>query len=76
MDYPGIQGGVPHLSSQDNRRREEREVAEFINRKKHIKLSELFEDLLNNQLLKAVIEEYYMELLQGVLQYDRVSTLE
>ena len=33
-----------------------REVAEFINRETHIKLSELVEDLLNNQLLKAVNE--------------------
>ena len=31
-----------------------REVAEFINRETHIKLSELVEDLLKKQLLKAV----------------------
>ena len=53
-----------------------REVVEFINRKTHIKLSELVEDLLNNQLLRAVSKEYYMELRQSVLQYDGVSTLE
>ena len=38
--------------------------------------SELVEDLLKNQLLKADREEYYMEIHQGVLQYEGVSTLE
>ena len=42
----------------------------------HIKLPDLVEDLLKNQLLKAVSEEYYMDLRQGVLQYDGVSTSE
>ena len=33
-----------------------REVAEFINRETHIKISELVEELLKNQLLKTFIE--------------------
>ena len=49
---------------------------EFINRETHIKIFELVEELFKNQLLKAVREEYYMELRQGVLQYNGVSTLE
>ena len=53
-----------------------REVAEFINRETQIKLAKLVEELLKNQLLKAVSEEYYMELRQGMLQYDGVSTSE
>ena len=44
-----------------------REVTEFINLDTHIKIAELFEELLKNQLLKAVSEEYYMELRQGVI---------
>ena len=56
--------------------KKKRELAEFINRETHIKLSELAEDLLKNQLLKAVSEEYYMELRQGVLQHNGVSTSE
>ena len=36
----------------------------------------MVEDLLNNKLLKAVSKEYYMELRQGILQYDGVSTSE
>ena len=41
---------------------------EFINRKTHIKIAELVEELIKNQLLKAVRKDYYMELRQGVLQ--------
>ena len=52
-----------------------REVAEFINRETYIKIAKLVEELLKNHLLKAVSEEYYMELRQDVLQYDGVSTL-
>ena len=66
----------PTFSSGATDAEKKREVAEFINRKTHIKLSELVEDLLKNQLLKAISEEYYMELRQGVLQYDGVSTSE
>ena len=53
-----------------------REVAEFINRETHLKIAELVEELLKNQLLKAVIEEYIMELRQGMLHYDGVTTSE
>ena len=35
-----------------------REVAEFINRKTHIKISELVEDLLKIQLLMTVSKDY------------------
>ena len=48
----------------------------FINRKTNIKIAELVKELLKNQLLKAVSEEYYMELRQGVIQYNGVSTSE
>ena len=43
-----------------NNAEKKREVAEFINREIHIKLSELVEDLLKNQLLREVGEEDYM----------------
>ena len=49
---------------------------EFINRETHIKIAQLVEELFKNQLLKAVSKEYYMELRQGVLQYNGVSTSE
>ena len=54
MDSPNIWRYVPHLLRRDNRRRKKREVAEFINRETHIKIAELVEEILNNQLLKAV----------------------
>ena len=53
-----------------------REVAEFINRETHIKIAKLVEEILKNQLLKAVSKEYIMELHQGVLQYNGVTTSE
>ena len=76
MENPDIRRDVPHLLRQGNRRRKEKEVAEFINRETHIKIVELVEEMLKNQLLKEVSEEYYMELRQYVLQYDGVSTSE
>ena len=70
-------GGIyPTFPDGATNAKKKREVTEFITREKNIKLSELVEDLLKNQLLKAVSEEYYMELHQGVLQYDGVSTSE
>ena len=72
--HPG--GCIPNFSARATDAEKKREVAEFISRKTHIKISELAEELLKNQLLKAVSEEYYMKLRQGVLQYDGVSTSE
>ena len=43
------------VGATDNEKK--REVAEFINRETHIKIAELVEELLKNQLLKAVNEE-------------------
>ena len=76
MNNTDIRGGVPHLSAGATDLEKKREVPEFINRETHIKISQLVEELLKNQLLKAVKEEYYIELLQGMLQYDGVSTSE
>ena len=69
-------GMYPTFSVGATDEEKKREVAEFINRKIHIKIVELVEELLKNHLLKAVNEEYYMNLRQGVLQYNGVSTSE
>ena len=66
----------PTFSAGATKAEKKREVTEFINRETHIKISEFVEELIKNQLLEAVSEEYYMELRQGMLQYDRVSTSE
>ena len=73
---PTYRGMYTAFSARATNVEKKREVAEFINRETHIKISELVEELLKNQLLKAVSKEYYMELRQGVLQYDGVSTSE
>ena len=73
---PTSGGMYPTFSDGATDDKKKREVAEFINRETHIKIAELVEELLKNQLLKAVNEEYIMELRQGVFQYDGVTTSE
>ena len=73
---PSSGGMYPTFSVEANDDEKKREVVEFINRKTHIKIAKLVKELLKNQLLKAVSEEYIMELREGVLQYDDVSTSE
>ena len=52
----------PTLSIGATDKEKKREVMEFINRETHIKITKLVKELLKNQLLNAVSEEYYMEL--------------
>ena len=73
---PTSGGMYPTFSVGATNDEKKREVAEFINRETHINIAELVEELLKNQLIKAVREEYIMELRQGVLQYDGVTTSE
>ena len=73
---PTSGGMYPTFSVGATNEEKKREVTEFINRETHIKIAESVEELLKNQLLKAVSEEYYMELRQGVLQYNSMSTSE
>ena len=54
---PASGGMYPTFLSGATNAEKKREVTEFINREKHIKLSDFVKDLLKNQLLKAVIEE-------------------
>ena len=44
----------------------------FIIRERDIKAAKVTEDLLRNQLLNAVDEEYYLELKDSTFRYDRV----
>ena len=46
------------------------EVATFVLTKHNIKKAEVTQELLKNQFLEAVPEEYYLELNVGVLRYD------
>ena len=48
-------------------------VAEFVRDEKGIKTAEATINLLRNQLLEAIDEEYYMELYDNMFRYDRVS---
>ena len=73
---PTSVGMYPTFSDRATNDENKTEVAEFINHKTHIKIAELVKEILKNQLLKAVNKEYIMELRQGVLQYDGVTTSE
>lgn len=48
-------------------------IAEFVRDETGIKTAEVTINLLRNQLLAAVDEEYYMELYDDVFRYDRVE---
>jgi hypothetical protein len=48
-------------------------IAEFVRDETGIKTAETTINLLRNQLLGAVDEEYYMELYDDIYRYDRVS---
>ena len=51
-------------------------IAEFVRDEMGIKTADVTVNLLRNQLLEAVDEEYYMELYDDVFRYDRVSPSE
>jgi len=48
-------------------------IAEFVRDETGIKTNECTINLLRNQLLEAVDEEYYMELYDNIFRYDRVD---
>ena len=48
-------------------------IAEFVRDETGIRTAEVTINLLRNQLLQAVDEEYYMELYDDVFRYDRVQ---
>jgi hypothetical protein len=51
-------------------------IAEFVRDETGIKTAEVTINLLRNQLLEAVDEEYYMELYDDVFRYDRVKPVD
>ena len=70
---PATSGVYPtfHTGATDDEKK--KEIAEFIERETNIKVAEMVEELLKNQFLEAVDEEYIMVLKQGVLRYDGTS---
>jgi hypothetical protein len=51
-------------------------MATFIVVEKAIKVEDVMQNLLRNQVLEAVDPEYYMELEHSIFQYDQVSVME
>ena len=50
-------------------------IAEFISRKTNIKMSEVVDEQLKNQLLDSLPKSFILELCKGSLQYDGSTTL-
>ena len=50
-----------------------REVATFVLTEHNIKKAEVTQELLKNQFLEAIPEDYHLELNAGVLRYDGSS---
>ena len=64
-------GGVYLTSAAGmNDAEKKREVATFVLTEHNITKAEVTQELLNNQFLEAVPEDYYLELNAGVLHYD------
>ena len=51
-------------------------IAEFISRKTSIKMSELVEEQLKNQLLESLPEAFILELCEGSRRYDGSTMFE
>ena len=51
-------------------------MATFIVVEKAIKVEDVMQNLLRNQVLDAIDPEYYMELEHSIFQYDKVSVME
>ena len=70
---PTTQGIFPIFAQGATNAEKRDEVAKFIVREGDIKKAKLTEELLRNQLLKAVEEKYYLELKDRTFRYDRVK---
>ena len=67
-------GGVyPTFAAGMNDAEKKREVATFVLTEHNIKKAEVTQELLKNQFLEAIPEDYYLELNTGVLRYDGLT---
>ena len=73
---PASGGVYPVFPSGATNNEKKKEVAEFIDRKTYIRVADMVEELLKNQFLEAINEDYIIQLRQGVLRYDSVKLLD
>ena len=73
---PASQGAFPTfpLGADDNTKR--KLIAEFLKSEYDIQVVEVVEELLKNQLIEAVDEDYILELKEGISEYSGVSLLD
>ena len=72
-NVPTTAGMFPIFPAGANDDEKKRLIAEFVRDETGIKIAEATINLLRNQLLEAVDEEYYMELYDNIFRYDRVD---
>ena len=70
---PATSGMFPTFPPNSNDATKKRIIAEFVRDETGIKTAEVTINLLRNQLIEAVDEEYYMELYDNIFRYDRVN---
>ena len=69
---PATGGMFPTFRAGDNDYDKKRAIAEFVRDETGIKNAESTINLLRNQLLEAIDEDYYMELHDSIYRYDRI----
>ena len=73
FNVPASAGIFPTFAQGANEQVKRDAVANFIVSERDIKKAKIVEDLLRNQLMEAVDEEYYLELKNPTYRYDRVK---
>ena len=72
-----VSGGMfPNFPARADDDEKKRIIAEFVRDESGIKIAEATINLLRNQLLEAVDEDYYMELYDSVYRYDRINPID
>ena len=72
-NVPATSGMFPTFPPNASDALKKRRIAEFVHDETGIKTNKCTTNLLRNQLLEAVDEEYYMELYDNIFRYDRIE---
>lgn len=73
---PSTAGMFPIFPAGSDDDYKKRLIAEFVRDETGIKTAETTINLLRNQLLEAIDEDYYMELYDNIYRYDRIKPAE
>ena len=68
-------GTYPAFEPGESEHGKKAKMAKFIVVKKAIKVEEVMQNLLRNQVLEAIEPDYYMEVEHSIFQYNQVSVM-